>query len=82
MTATASNRILGDLPGNYVLHFHCSNAPAYYFNKHMDVEVLIPRLGQEFLVAGLYAVLNCPECKRRKFLVMLSPVHRSYDNLN
>ena len=78
MTETGSNRTLGDLPGAYRLHFNCSNAPACYFNKAMDVELLITSLGSGFLTCDLYNVLKCPKCKSRKFLFMLTPVHFSY----
>ena len=82
MTVTNSNRTLGDLPGAYKLHFNCSNAPACYFNKPMDVQRMIEHLGSEFDSISLYDVLQCPACKGRKFLVMFSPVHVSYGNLN
>jgi len=78
MTATASNRTLGDLPGAYRVHFNCTNSPACYFNKPMDVEALIANLGPEFLTCDLYNVLKCPACKSSKFLFMLTPVHFSY----
>ena len=82
MKATASNETLGDLPGAYKLHFNCTNAPHCYFNKPMDIERMTERLGPEFMSADLYNVLKCPQCKSRKFLVMFSPVHVSYGNLN
>ena len=81
MTATASNKTLGDLPGAYRLHFNCSNSPDCYFNKPMDLEPLIERLGRDFESADLYNVLKCPECKGRKFLFMLTPVHFSYGDV-
>ena len=80
--AYGTNKTLGDLPGTYRLHFHCSNSPDCYFNKPMDLEPLIERLGSGFASADLYNVLQCPACKSRKFLVMFSPVHVSYGNLN
>jgi hypothetical protein len=30
MTAIGSNKTLGELPGNYCLHFNCSNSPACF----------------------------------------------------
>jgi hypothetical protein len=44
----------------------------------MDVYRMTERLGPEFMSADLYNVLKCPECKGRKFLFMLMPVHFSY----
>jgi hypothetical protein len=82
MTAIGSNRTLGDLPGAYKLHFNCTNSPDCYFNKPMDVDRMIDHLGQGFASADLYNVLKCPVCKSNKFLVMFSPVHVSYGNLN
>jgi len=61
--AHGSNKTLGDLPGAYRMHFHCSNSPACYFNKPMDMEKLIASLGPGFLTCDLYDVLKCPECK-------------------
>jgi len=81
MTETGSNETLGNLPGAYRLHFNCSNAPACYFNKAMDVELLIANLGPSFLTGDLYRVLKCPKCKSRKFLFMLTPVHFSYGDV-
>ena len=63
------------------MHFNCTNSPACYFNKPMDVEVLIANLGREFLTCDLYNMLKCPECKSRKFLFMLTPVHFSYGDV-
>ncbi len=82
MTATASNKTLGDLPGAYNLHFNCTNSSDCYFNKPMDIERMTECLGPGFMSADLYNVLKCPECKSRKFLVMFSPVHFSYGNLS
>jgi hypothetical protein len=50
--------------------------------KQMQLEPLIERLGPGFESAEFYNVLKCPACKSRKFLVMFSPVHVSYGNLN
>lgn len=44
----------------------------------MDIEALVASLGPGFLTCDLYNVLKCPECKSRKFLFMLTPVHFSY----
>ncbi len=71
-----------DLPGAYKLHFNCTNAPDCYFNKPMNVDVMIEHLGSEFESTCLYDVLICPACKSKKFLVMFSPVHVSYGSLN
>jgi hypothetical protein len=76
-----SNETLGACLSNYRLRFHCQNSPSCYFNKPMDLQSLIDRLGEGFNSADLYRILRCPECKSRKFLVMFSPVHRSYGNL-
>lgn len=46
------------------------------------IHLLIERLGPGFASADLYNVLKCPACNSRKFLVMFSPVHVSYGNLN
>ena len=73
-----TNETLGDLPGAFSLHFNCTNSPACYFNKPMDIELLIGRLGPEFKGADLYDVLRCPECKSRKFLVICTPVTKEY----
>ena len=48
MTEIGSNKTLGDLPGAYRLHFNCTNSPACYFNKPMDVEALIMAWGKGF----------------------------------
>ena len=79
--AYGTNKTLGDLPGAYRLHFNCSNSPDCYFNKPMELEPLIERLGRDFESADLYNVLKCPECKSDKFLVMFSPVHFSYGHV-
>jgi len=81
MTATGSNKTLGDIHGAYRMHFNCTNSPACYFNKPMDVEALIKNLGEGFLTSDLYKVLKCPQCKGRKFLFMLTPVHFSYGDV-
>ncbi len=80
--ANGTNSTLGDLPGNYCLHFNCSNSPDCYFNKPMDLEPTIKRLRQGFESTDPYNVLQCSLCKSRKFLVMFSPVHVSNGNLN
>ena len=76
-----SNDTLGKLPGNYFLHFHCSNSPYCRFNKPMDIKALIKRLGHDFDCTRLYEVLKCSKCKGRKFLVICTPVHMSYGNV-
>ncbi len=80
MTVIGSNRTLADLPGNYTLHFNCSNSPDCYFNTSVNLDRMIDHLGPQFESAALYDVLKCPKCKSRRFLVMFSPVHRSYGN--
>ena len=50
--------------------------------KAMELEPMIERLGPDFESADLYNMLKCPVCKSDKFLVMFSPVHVSYGNLN
>ncbi len=80
--AYGSNKTLGDIPGAYRMHFNCTNSPDCYFNKPMDVEALIASLGPAFLTSDLYNVLKCHKCKGRKFLVICSPIHVSYGNLN
>jgi hypothetical protein len=76
----STNRTLGDLPGQYQLHFNCTDAPACHFNKPVDINLLIDRLGDSFECADLYGALRCPACKGRKFLVICTPVHHSYGN--
>jgi hypothetical protein len=78
MTAIGSNRTFGDLPGAYRLHFNCTNAPSCYYNKPMDLKILIASLGSGFRTCDLYCVLKCPKCKGCDFLVIGTPVHFSY----
>ena len=61
--AYGTNKTIGDLRGSYRMHFNCTNSPACYFNKQMDVEALIASLGPGFLTSDLYNVLKCPQCK-------------------
>jgi hypothetical protein len=77
-----SNETLGECLGNYRLRFHCQNSPHCYFNKPMDLQVLIDRLGGGFKGTDLYSALRCPKCKSHKFLVICTPVHMSYGNLS
>lgn len=76
--AHGTNDTLASLPGEYALHFHCSNMPSCQFNKPMDVDLLIASLGPGFATRDLYHVLKCPACKSRSFLVILTPVQHAY----
>ncbi len=76
--AHGTNDTLASLPGEYALHFHCSNMPSCQFNKPMDVDLLITSLGPGFATRDLYHVLKCPACKSRSFLVILTPVQHAY----
>ena len=76
--AHGTNDTLASLPGEYALHFHCSNMPTCQFNKPMDVDLLITSLGPGFATRDLYHVLKCPACKSRSFLVILTPVQHAY----